>query len=196
MRTPSPGAAHPPRRTGLVVLLQAFLLFAGMLVAYYVLPLDEPLSGSAVATLAIGLVCVAALLGWQIRLIIRSPYPRLQAIKTFAMVVPLVLVLFSTTYYLLEHSTPTSFNVPLTRTDAIYFTMTVFSTVGFGDIVAVTQTARVVVMVQMAVGILLVGGAARLVVDAVKVGRSRQQDADTDADGAPDRGPDPGAADS
>ena len=37
-----------------------------------------------------------------------------------------------------------TFTEPLTRTDAQYFTVTIFATVGFGDITAVTQTARVV----------------------------------------------------
>jgi hypothetical protein len=36
----------------------------------------------------------------------------------------------------------------LTRTDALYFTVTVFSTVGFGDITAKTETARLVVTGQ------------------------------------------------
>ena len=178
MPTPSTNAklpARPPRHVGLITLFESLLLFAGMLVAYYVLPLDKPISDGAVATLIIGLVCVVLLLVWQIRQIVSARFPGLQAVKTFAMIVPLVLVLFSTTYYLLEHSTPHSFNDSLTRTDALYFTMTVFSTVGFGDIVAVTQTARVIVMIQMAVGLLLLGGAARLVVDAVRVGKSRQQ---------------------
>jgi voltage-gated potassium channel len=31
---------------------------------------------------------------------------------------------------------PHSIGAPLTRTDALYFTVTVFSTVGFGDITA------------------------------------------------------------
>ena len=42
-----------------------------------------------------------------------------------------------------------SFTEPLTRADALYFTVTVFSTVGFGDITAKSETARVVLIVQM-----------------------------------------------
>jgi hypothetical protein len=38
---------------------------------------------------------------------------------------------------------------PLTRTDALYFTVTVFPTVGFGDITARSETARIVVTGQM-----------------------------------------------
>ena len=38
-----------------------------------------------------------------------------------------------------------NFSEPLTRTGALYFTVTVFSTVGFGDITAKTEAARLVV---------------------------------------------------
>jgi voltage-gated potassium channel len=37
----------------------------------------------------------------------------------------------------------------MTHTDALYFTVTVFATVGFGDITARTDTARLLVTVQI-----------------------------------------------
>ena len=79
-----------------------------------------------------------------------------------------------------------NFNEPLTRTDALYFTVTVFATVGFGDIVATTEGARVLVMGQMVAGIVIIGLGARIIVDAVKRGQQRQpapgSDATSDAD--------------
>jgi putative Mn2+ efflux pump MntP len=74
-----------------------------------------------------------------------------------------------------------NFNQPLTRTDALYFTVTVFATVGFGDIVATTQGARLVVMGQMVAGIVIIGLGARIIVDAVKRGQQRQPVPDSDA---------------
>jgi voltage-gated potassium channel len=38
---------------------------------------------------------------------------------------------------------------PLSRTDALYYTITVFSTVGFGDVTPRADLARIVTMVQM-----------------------------------------------
>jgi putative Mn2+ efflux pump MntP len=67
-----------------------------------------------------------------------------------------------------------TFSQPMTRTDALYFTVTVFSTVGFGDITAVTEAARVLVTGQMIAGIVIVGLGARIIVDAVKRGQQRQ----------------------
>ena len=94
--------------------------------------------------------------------------------ESLAAVVPLFVLLFATSYFLLERATPGSFTEPLTRTEALYFTLTVISTVGFGDITAHTETARVMTMIQILGGILLVGIAARVVVKAVDTGRRRQ----------------------
>ncbi len=44
---------------------------------------------------------------------------------------------------------PATFSEPLTKSGSLYFTVTVFSTVGFGDITPVTDTARLIVSVQI-----------------------------------------------
>ena len=50
-----------------------------------------------------------------------------------------------------------NFSQPLSRTDAIYFTVTVFATVGFGDITAKTEAARLVVTGQMITDLIAIG---------------------------------------
>lgn len=87
----------------------------------------------------------------------------------------LFLVLFAGSYYLLERSAPGSFSEPLNRTDALYFTLTTFATVGFGDITARSQTGRVLTMARMTGGLLLVGVAARILASAVQAGLNRQR---------------------
>jgi len=73
---------------------------------------------------------------------------------------------------------PGSFTAPLSRTDALYFTVTVFSTVGFGDITAKAETARLVVTGQMIADLVILGLAIKAIVGAVRRGRQRQpQDA-------------------
>jgi Ion channel len=78
------------------------------------------------------------------------------------------------TYFVMGGGSEADFSEPLTRTDALYFTVTVFSTVGFGDITATTQGARLVVTGQMVAGIVIIGLGARIIVDAVKRGQQRQ----------------------
>lgn len=100
--------------------------------------------------------------------------PRLKAVEALAATLVLFLVLFASAYYLLDRASPGSFTEPLSRTDALYFTLTTFSTVGFGDIAARSETGRVMAMLQMAGGLLLVGFAARVLASAVQAGLRRK----------------------
>lgn len=71
----------------------------------------------------------------------------------------------------------------MTRTDALYFTVTVFTTVGFGDITATSQLTRRLVTIQMILDLLIVGLGIRVLLSAVERGRQRQgpdPDATTD----------------
>ena len=56
----------------------------------------------------------------------------------------------------------------------MYFTVTVFSTVGFGDITAVSQPARLLVTSQMILDLVVLGLGIRVLVGAVEVGRKQQ----------------------
>jgi voltage-gated potassium channel len=83
-------------------------------------------------------------------------------------------VLFASTYFVMARLAAGSFGTPLTRTDALYFTVTVFSTVGFGDITAKTETARAVVTGQMIADLVILGLAIKVIVGAVRRGQQRQ----------------------
>ncbi|MGW6922997.1 potassium channel family protein [Streptomyces sp. NPDC054950] len=151
------------------------LLSAALLVTvYYLLPLDSAFTTSTVLGLAAGIVAVALLLSWQIRKISLSQRPELRAMEALGTTLPLYLLLFATTYYLMEQSASDSFSEPLSRSDALYFTVTVFSTVGFGDISPRSEPARLLATGQMTMNLLLIGVAARLLVSAVERGRTHQ----------------------
>lgn len=147
------------------------LLTAGLLLtAYYLLPLDSAFTAGTVVALIGGLAAVVLLLALQIRVIVRSPQPLLRAVEAVAVTFPLFLLLFATVYYLLERSTAESFNETLSRSDALYFTMTVFTTVGFGDISPRSEPARMLVTGQMTIDLVLIGVVAKLLVGAVRQG--------------------------
>ncbi|MCX5259148.1 potassium channel family protein [Streptomyces canus] len=151
------------------------LLSAALLVTvYYLLPLDSAFTSGTVLELVGGIVALVLLLSWQIRKISLSRRPELRAMEALGTTLPLYLLLFATTYYLMEQSAPDSFSEPLTRSDALYFTVTVFSTVGFGDITPRSEPARLLATGQMTMNLLLIGVAARLLVSAVERGRTHQ----------------------
>jgi len=103
-------------------------------------------------------------------------------VETLGAAVPLFVLVFASTYLLLASGQPQAFTEPLSHTDALYFTMTVFSTVGFGDIAPQSDAARLAVTVQMVGNLVVLGGLARVVVGAVRMGRQRQADGATIAE--------------
>ena len=111
----------------------------------------------------------------QIRRIIAHPHSGLRAVEALATTGPLFLALFASTYFVMARLAPHSFSTPLTRTGALYFTVTVFSTVGFGDITAQTETARLVLIGQMIADLIFLGVGIKIIVGAVGRGQQRQQ---------------------
>jgi Ion channel len=63
-------------------------------------------------------------------------------------------IFFSWTYWDYSAQPGSCMNVALTKTDSIYFTLTTLTTVGYGDIVPVTEHCRMIVSAQMAGGLI------------------------------------------
>jgi len=158
-----------------LALLRALASTAVLVTIYYLLPLDHSARWVAVTMLVIGLVVLIGLIAFQVRVIIKSPFPGLRALEALATSIPLFLLLFASTYVVIAAMSHSNFSQPMTHTNALYFAVTVFSTVGFGDITATTQAARLVVTGQMLADIVIVGLGARVIVGAVTRGRQRQQ---------------------
>lgn len=166
-----------PRHMRLLLsLLRSTLVVATATTAYFLLPLDSDLDQHTATVLVLGLLAIGALLAVQAVSIIGSPHPRLRAVEALTTAVPLFLLLFSAAYFLYaQEQGAHSFSEPLTRSDALYFTVTVFATVGFGDIVPVSQTARMLTTSQMVADLILVGLIAKVMVGAVRIGLERRQ---------------------
>ena len=121
---------------------------------------------------------------WQVRKITRSRYPGVQAVEALGLIVPLFLLMFASTYFVMERASAAAFTQPLTRTDALYFTVTVFSTVGFGDISPKSEAARVVLIVQMLGDLAILGAGIQVLLQAVQRGRQQRPDTGGGADPA------------
>jgi hypothetical protein len=168
------GAGSAARATrGIIAwgLVRSLLSMTILVVLYYAGPLDGlrtmPIGVSLVFAVAI-LVAIGA---WQIRAISMSAHPRLRGIEALSITGPLYILVFAATYYAMALQDPAAFDVSgLTRTDTLYFAVTVFSSVGFGDIAAASQTARVLVTVQMILNLLVLGAGIRVFVSASRRG--------------------------
>jgi voltage-gated potassium channel len=163
-------ATSPPRRRVLAVAVRATLTVVVLVTLYYVLPLTSRSGESTLAALLAGLAVITGLIVWQIRAIVRARHPGLRAIEMLALVIPTFLLVFAAGYYVASQTNPAAFSEPLSRSDALYFSITVFATVGFGDISPVAEGLRLVVAVQMLADLLLVGLVLQAVLNAVRRG--------------------------
>lgn len=129
----------------------------GLLTAYYVIPFGPEDDRSIVIAGMIGGVIVLLVVAMQIWGVARADYPLLRAFEGLALVVPLVILLFAVTYLTLSASNASAFTEQLGHTGALYFAITTSATVGFGDIAARSDAARIAVMVQMVATVAVLG---------------------------------------
>jgi hypothetical protein len=156
-------------------LLRAAVSGAVMLALYYVLPLTARSTGYLILELTVGLALFGVMIAWQVRAITRSERPRIRAIQALATAIPLFLLLFAATYFVMSQDTPATFTEALSRSDALYFTITVFATVGFGDISAQDEVARLLVAAQMLLDLIVLGLGIQVILGAVERGQATQE---------------------
>jgi hypothetical protein len=166
-------------RVGLVQLL--------MFVAYALAPLTYRMDGDFVLRALSIIGVIAFVVALQLRAIQVARFPALRAIEGFALILPLVLLGFAATYVRLSTANVDAFSQPIDRIGGVYLSMTIMSTVGFGDIVAVTDAARISVMLQMGADVIVVVVVARVMVNAVKVHTGRSRDERVDRQGGAGR---------
>jgi voltage-gated potassium channel len=159
----------------MVEIVASWVLLIGV---FYLAPVDASSGRGLAIRLVASVVILIAVLFWQWRRISTSELPELRAAVSVGFLIPLFFVLFATIYLSMSHATATTFTQSLDHTRALYFTVTVFSTVGFGDITPTTDLARAVVMVQMIMDLVVIGVALRVLLTAAQ----RRLSADGDAD--------------
>lgn len=161
------------RRILAIGLLRAAAATAVVLTLYFALPLGRVAEVPAALSLPLALAGFAALMVLQVRAIMVSPHPGLRAVEFLAVSLPLFLVIFSATYFVLGVADPDWFSESLSKLDALYFTVTIFATVGFGDIAATSPPARAAVTVQMLADLVVLGVGVRVITGAVREARAR-----------------------
>ena len=153
--------------------LRTVATVALVVLIYYLVPMNKALDASTVIELALGALLFLAVVAVQVWRTSQSDYPTIRAVESLAFTIPVYVLLFATIYFLVNRADTASFGTPLSRTDTMYFSTTVLTTVGFGDISAKTETARVIATCQMMLDLVIVGLVARLIVNAIKVSRTR-----------------------
>ncbi len=171
---------------GLRALVQVVVSMVVLGAIYFLVPTEARGPSSDVPWLLLELVLFAVVVALQVPAIIHADHPILRASVALGVLVPLYLLIFARVYLSGSLSSEASFNQPLDHASALYFTVTVFATVGFGDIVAKSDSMRMLVTAQMLVNLIVVGAGIRILVSAARRGMEQKLAVDRPADPAPD----------
>jgi len=153
------------------ILFPTVLYVAGLIVLYTLLPFGGErwwLSG------VVGIAAVAALIPFVVRRLTRlqvSDRPIPDALQALAVSATMLVLGFSALFESMAHHS-NNFAGLTGKVDAVYFSVTTLSTVGYGDIHAVSSTARLVVTLQIIFNLLFLGGVFRII---ATVGRERHR---------------------
>ena len=144
--------------TGWKRVLRLAVGIALALALYFTVPVEageeDLLVRAVVSLLALGLLTAGVI--WQILLQVADQERRIDGLL-FALVV--AVLAFALAFYRLEVAYPDQIVGLDTRVDALYFTMTTLLTVGYGDIHAAGQGARILVMVSMVFNVAVIATA-------------------------------------
>ena len=146
-----------------------------LLALYAFVPIPGSSGRGVLVRLLIGLAIFVVVVGWQVRSIVRAEHPVLRAVEAVAFALPLLLVVFAFSYLSLSRFDSKSFSERLDRVGAMYYTVSTASTVGFGDITANTDAARILITAQMLFDLALIAGFVRVVILATRVGLRRHE---------------------
>ena len=163
--------------TDLRKVLKNLSLTAGAVVLstalYYVMPLTGfGVLGTAAtaAVFALGLLAVSATIVLQTWRFWSTKARSRASLAGVVTALYLSVLFFASMYFGMAYHRPGSIASLETRTDALYFSLTITSTVGFGDVHAVGQGARLMVIVHMAFNIGFLG----LVLSVLRTAASRR----------------------
>ena len=161
-------------RLGGLVVLRLLASMTLLFAAYFLIPTRSLDQGSDVPWLVLELLVFGVIVGIQVPAIVNAKYPILRAVETMAILLTVYLLIFARIYLANSLHNPSAFNTTLDTVGAFYFTVTVFATVGFGDIVPATDSMRLLVTLQMVLNLVLLGLVIRLVAQAAQRGVARR----------------------
>jgi voltage-gated potassium channel len=136
--------------------------------AYAVVPTSDPFNTGSLARLSTVVVLLVGSAWVMIRQLRLSAFDGDRNIDGLLLAVVIMTVTFALTFYLLEMRDPGQVAHLNTKVDALYFTASTILTIGYGDVHAVGQTARVLVLIQMVFDVVFVATAATMLTSRLR----------------------------
>jgi hypothetical protein len=154
----SDNSTHSSRRDLATVALAPVVVIA----VYVVAPLaSTPWLGVVASLLSIGVTVPLA--ARRVQRVRTSDQPVWDALAAIALFSTVLVIGFASLYFLLAVHSDGQIDAIETKIDALYFTVTTAATVGFGDITADGQGARLLVTINMVVNIAAIGATVKLI---------------------------------
>lgn len=145
------------------------LVWALIAAVYYYLPLEDIGGRHPIWLVGLALAMFFSVFAYTTYRVFIADLPQLRAIEAVGFTVPFFLTMFSVLYLVLGRQEQ-SFSAHLDRITALYFTVTVFATVGFGDITPTTQTTQLLVSLQMLLDLVVLGVVVKVIFGAARRG--------------------------
>jgi hypothetical protein len=142
-------------------------ILGGLLVAYAVLPLRGRWwwVGALIGSAAI--IALLPITMRRIRALLTSEQPMVDVAEGLVILLGILVTGFAAVYYAMDRS-GSQFHGLVDRVDSIYFTVTTLSTVGFGDISATGDAARIIVTLQMLFDLVYIGLTVRVLTSVAR----------------------------
>ena len=156
-------STHAGRQQVLAALFRIAGSIGSLLLVYFMFPLeDRDAALLGLATVVVGLSIFAIIFARQLHKIRSAAYPVLRAVEGIALVATIFIVLMASVAVGFAAADASNYSEPMTRIDALYFTVTTLATVGFGDITPTSDVTRAFTTFQMVLGVALVGAGVRV----------------------------------
>jgi voltage-gated potassium channel len=131
-----------------------------IVVLYFTVPVEFDLGASAAVQVVVSLVALALLAGAVLSEVRRQLVDGERRVDGLVLALMISVLGFALAFYVMAQRSPDQIVGLETRVDALYFTMTTLLTVGYGDIHAEGQAARILVVIQMVFNVVIIATAA------------------------------------
>ena len=135
-------------------------ILVAVLVLYFTVPVSFDVKADDIVQLVMSLIALALL---AVLVLVEVRHQLLDADRRIdGLVIALMVAVlgFALGFYLLAERQPDQIAGLETRVDALYFTMSTLLTIGYGDVHATGQTARILVLIQMLFNVVILATAA------------------------------------
>lgn len=144
------------------------LILAAVVAVYFVVPVSPDLQRNTLIRILVVILVLVLMAAGVVRQLRRHLDDTDRRVDGLIVSITVVMAVFAFVYYTLQQRDPGQFTEMQTRLDALYFTAVTAASVGYGDVHAVGQTARAMVLVQIVFNVVFIGTAVALLSSRIR----------------------------